>query len=148
MCADPKYQWRSPDALKRNRLILETLHRAGFKLGVVSNFYGNVEVLCQEFGYSPCLTTVLDSAVVGLSKPNPEFFQLAAERLGLNTPEIAFVGDSFERDIVPAKSIGMTTYWVIGHTEKKPNDPSMVDGIVHHLGELLELTVPASGRIQ
>src|SRR5437667_8701103 len=33
--------------LRRNRKTLETLHTAGYKMGVVSNFYGNIETLCR-----------------------------------------------------------------------------------------------------
>jgi putative hydrolase of the HAD superfamily len=126
------------DALERNRDILEKLHQAGLKIGILSNFYGNVEILCHEFGLIPYLDVILDSAEVGLRKPDPKLFELALNQLGVAAEEAAFVGDSYERDIVPAKSVGMKTYWLVGKEEKMPPDPRQVDGILHHLGELLD----------
>jgi len=51
---------------------------------------------------------------VGLKKPDPKLFGLALERLKLPAESVAFVGDSFERDILPAKALGMQTFWLIG----------------------------------
>lgn len=124
--------------LRRNRRVLENLSFAGLKLGVISNFYGNVEILCQEFGYGPYLQVVLDSAVVGLKKPDPKLFSFAVEKLGVVSPaEVAFVGDSFDRDMVPAKSLGMKTYWLLGDQHKTPSRPNEVDVILHSLEDLL-----------
>lgn len=123
--------------LRRNRLVLEKLSHAGFSLGVISNFYGNVETLCREFGLHTHLKTILDSAVVGLKKPDPALFQLALDKLGhLPADQVAFVGDSFERDIVPAKALGMKTYWLIGDQRRTPPDPSQVDVILRSLEDL------------
>lgn len=129
--------------LRRNRQVLEKLNRAGFKLGIISNFYGNMETLCREFAFSPLLKVILDSAVVGLKKPDPKLYQMALERLrlpsgkaGLAAEQVAFVGDSFERDVAPAKSVGMKTFWLIGDQEKTPPDPGLVDGILRSLEDL------------
>jgi hypothetical protein len=35
--------------LERNRVLLEELS-ARYRLGIVSNFYGNLEFICQEIG--------------------------------------------------------------------------------------------------
>ena len=49
-------------------------------------------------------------------------------RLGLaDASQAAFVGDSYDRDVVPAKAIGMTTAWLIGDAVKAPPDPAQVD---------------------
>src|SRR5258706_9411760 len=125
--------------LRRNRHILEKLSHAGFKLGIVSNFYGNVEALCQEFALTPFLNVILDSAVVGLKKPDPKLFGLALERLKLPAESVAFVGDSFERDILPAKAVGMKTFWLIGgDRDLVPPDASKVDRVIKSLEDLLQ----------
>ena len=122
--------------LRRNRHVLEALHFAGLKLGVISNFYGNVEVLCKEFGLNEYLDFILDSMVVGVRKPDPAIFRLALEKLGTPAEETAFVGDSFDRDIIPAKALGMKTIWLLGDRTKVPPDPTRVDEIVHSLEDL------------
>jgi len=134
--------------LRRNRHILETLNYAGLKLGVVSNFYGNIEALCREFRYLPFIHGIFDSAVVGLKKPDPRFFEHALARLGIVRPQdAAFVGDSFERDMLPAKSVGMITFWLLGDQRKTAPDPSKVDRILLSLEDLpREFPAPEAGR--
>ena len=126
----------SEKVLHRNRRILERLHHEGLRLGVVSNFYGNVATLCAEAGLKPVLRVILDSMIVGLKKPDPKFFQLALDQLKLSADRVAYVGDSFERDIVPAKALGMTTFWMSGGRTQPPPDPSKVDHVLHSLEDL------------
>ncbi len=122
--------------LRRNRHIFEKLSQAGLKLGIISNFYGNIEALCREFSLTPYLNVILDSAIVGLKKPDPKLFALARERLKLPAEEIAFVGDSFARDILPAKALGMQTFWLVGDQDIVPPDASKVDRIIRSLEDL------------
>ena len=122
--------------LHRNRHILEHLKYKGLRLGIISNFYGNIEALCKEFGYLPYLDVILDSAIVGLRKPDPKLYSLALEKLGTTADQVAFVGDSFERDIVPAKSVGMKTYWLIGDQRLTPPRPDQADSILLSLEDL------------
>jgi putative hydrolase of the HAD superfamily len=139
--------WRPAERiLQRNRRILETLSYAGLKMGIVSNGYGNTEALCQEAGLIPFLNIILDSAVIGLRKPDPKLFILAFNKLGIAWPEhIVFVGDSFERDMVPAKTLGMTTYWLTGDTSPAPPEPFKVDVVLKSLQDLpLAIRVPQS----
>lgn len=96
----------------RSAALLAELRGRGFVLGVLSNGCGNTEVLCRDFGFSPYLEVVLDSRSVGLSKPDPHFFLHAAGQLGIAPADILMVGDSFARDIAPAKEIGMRTAWL------------------------------------
>lgn len=100
-------------AAATNAGLLRDLKDRGLRLGVISNGCGNTAVLCDELGYSPHLAFVLDSQSVGLSKPDPRFFSRAAEEMGVDPPHVLMVGDSLERDIRPAKQIGMQTAWLV-----------------------------------
>ncbi len=122
-------------ALARNRDVLQRLKAAGYRLGVLSNFYGNVATLCDEAGLAPVLDVVLDSAVVGLRKPDVAFFAAALDRLGTRAAETAMVGDSFDRDVRPARALGMHTFWVARQGVECP-DLALVDGVIESLGEL------------
>jgi putative hydrolase of the HAD superfamily len=126
----------SEKVLHRNRGILERLRQEGLRMGVVSNFYGNVETLCDEAGLKPCLSVILDSILIGLKKPDPRLFQLALDRLKVKPAQAVFVGDSFERDIVPAKALGMTTFWMTSDLNRPATDPSKIDKTLYSLEDL------------
>jgi len=128
-----------------NRLLLGELKDRGFVLGVVSNGCGNVEHLCQEFGYLPFLSVVVDSRRAGVSKPDPRIFERAVVQLGVRASETLAVGDSFDRDIAPARRAGLQTAWLQPDANRAPPDPSLVD---FHLTSLASLSacLPALAR--
>lgn len=126
------------DRLSTNAQLLELLsHR--YRLGIVSNFYGNLATICHEVGLSPFLTVVVDSAHVGCVKPDPRIFLLALEALRTDPPQAVFVGDSLRRDMAGARGIGMAHIWLTCETSPRegvccPNDP-----VVHTLKGVREL---------
>jgi putative hydrolase of the HAD superfamily len=123
-------------AARANREMLAGLKARGFELGVISNGCGNVDVLCDDLGYAPFLSLVVDSRRVGLYKPDPAIYTYAAARLGRPPASIMMVGDSFERDVRPAKSIGMKTAWLQGPSGGACPDPACVDVTLRVLADL------------
>src|SRR5712692_5961967 len=119
-----------------NARLLAGLNARGLRLGVVSNGCGNVDVLCDNLGYAPFLSLIVDSRRVGLCKPDPAIFTYAAAKLGVRAPNVLMVGDSFERDIRPAKSVGMRTAWLEGTAQRECPDPSLIDLRLRALAEL------------
>lgn len=51
------------------------------------------------------------SEQIGISKPNPKLYALAAQDLGLDPMEMMYVGDNLDHDIFPPMSLGMTSVW-------------------------------------
>lgn len=121
--------------LERNQRLLARLHGL-YRMAVVSNFYGNVLTLCDEAGLSRYLTAVLDSTQLGLAKPDPEIFRAALRKLDADAGECVFVGDSYERDMLPARRLGMKTIWVKGPNPRLPAEPEPVDHTISSLAEL------------
>ncbi len=128
------------EAAVANAQLLANLAERGFELGVISNGCGNVEKLCADLGYRPYLTVIVDSRRVGLFKPDPAIFLYAAGKFGDDFGSMMMVGDSFERDVLPAKKIGMKTAWLQGTARECP-DPLMVD---LHLCRLADLPAAMS----
>jgi putative hydrolase of the HAD superfamily len=124
------------EAVAANVQLLTELAERGFELGVVSNGCGNVDKLCADFGYTPFLSAIVDSRCVGVCKPDPAIFTYALQKLGREPGETMMVGDSFERDIVPAKRLGMKTAWLEGAERRDCPDPSLVDFRLRALGDL------------
>jgi putative hydrolase of the HAD superfamily len=89
------------------REALERLRDAGFKLAVVSNSEGTIEQMLIEIGLRPLLDAVVDSTVVGFTKPDPRIFAVALERLGVQAADALMVGDSPSADVDGALGAGV-----------------------------------------
>lgn len=89
------------------REALERLRAAGVKLAVVSNSEGTIEQMLTEIGLRELFATVIDSSVVGFTKPDPRIFALALERLGVQAGEALMVGDSPSADVDGAHAAGI-----------------------------------------
>ena len=81
---------------------------------MVTNFYGNMHTVLAEFSLDHLFKNVIESAVVGVRKPDPEIFRLGVKALGLEPSETVMIGDSPDKDIIPAQSIGCYTVWLRG----------------------------------
>ncbi len=79
-----------PDTLD----LLSALQTRGFTLSVLSNARGNVEKVLLAAGFTDFFADIVDSALVGLEKPDPRSYLLAAQRLGISPGSCAYVGDS------------------------------------------------------
>ncbi|MBO4442640.1 MAG: HAD family hydrolase [Bacteroidaceae bacterium] len=88
--------------------VLERLS-AQYPIVLVTNFYGNMHTVLKEFGLDHLFKDVVESAVVGVRKPDPQIFRLGVAVLGLEPQETVMIGDSQEKDILPAQSIGCQT---------------------------------------
>lgn len=91
---------------KRLTPALERL-AARYRLGVVSNFYGNLEGLLAAEGLGRLFAVVADSGVLGVIKPEAEIFLHAAKAVGAAPQECVMVGDSIKRDMKGAEGVGM-----------------------------------------
>ena len=86
---------------------LDRLRAAGLRLGVVSNSDGRVEEALRAAGISDHFDVILDSALVGVEKPDPAIFRAALSALGVAPEEALYVGDLFDVDVVGARAAGM-----------------------------------------
>jgi len=129
-----KFMAGSSDGWKVSSRVLNFL-AGGFKLAIVSNFFGNLEQVLVEAGLRRYFDAVIDSAVVGVRKPERKIFDLALSELAIPASNSVFVGDSLERDMVPAKSLGMRTVWIAPRQSSGPR-PEQVDWLISSLTDL------------
>lgn len=119
-----------------------------YPLVLVSNFYGNIETILKDFRLEH-FQRVIESAVVGVRKPDPKIFQLGVDALRevmgktaeeLPAQNILVVGDSYSKDIVPATQIGCQTIWMkgVGWEEEKV-DETVPTHIIYNIRELLDV---------
>ena len=151
-CSMPNAQCSMPNAIARFCYdyvlkVLETSRPVLLRLSerypmvLVSNFYGNIHTILADFQL-PFFREVIESAVVGVRKPDPRIFQMGVDALGLQPHEVAVIGDSYDKDIVPAKSIGCQTIWFkgIGWNNEQP-DGTAADVIIESF-EALNTILP------
>jgi putative hydrolase of the HAD superfamily len=101
----------SEATFERNRPVLKMLSER-FRLGIVSNFYGNLEAVCESAGLCNFFKVMVDSCCVGAEKPDPAIFREALERLGATTEKTVLIGDSLRRDREGARRMGMRFIWI------------------------------------
>jgi putative hydrolase of the HAD superfamily len=122
------------ECLRGNRALLSRLHQR-YRLGIVSNFYGNLVTVCHNVEIYAFFGVIVDSVRVGWSKPDPRIFRSALDELGLAPADAVFVGDSLPRDMVGARAIGMRHIWLVG--DAAPAVPCCPDDrVLRSLGEL------------
>lgn len=101
-----------------------------YRMVLVSNYYGNIENVLIEFNIRRFFEGVVDSGSVGIRKPDPAIWMMGVRILGLEPNECLVVGDSYTRDIVPAKKIGCYTAWIDGKSYSVPEQTSDADFII------------------
>jgi putative hydrolase of the HAD superfamily len=93
---------------------LREIAALGVPLAIVSNSNGTVERELAELGV--CQTgpgggievgAVIDSAVVGVEKPDPRIFSLALDKLGIGRDGVVHVGDTVCFDVDGARAAGI-----------------------------------------
>ena len=109
-----------------------------YDLALVSNFYGNLPAVVQDFGLQRCFKTIVDSTVVGIRKPDPQIFQLAIDQLGVPAKDVTVIGDSFDKDIQPALSLGCQAIWFRG--DGWDADSDRVNDYQPRISNLLQLS--------
>jgi putative hydrolase of the HAD superfamily len=86
---------------------LNDLKGRGLILGLISNVERDLSASLNELGLPSWLSIVVTSLDSGLSKPQPEIFQEAMRRAGVQPSEAMYVGDQYKVDCVGAEHAGM-----------------------------------------
>lgn len=123
------------ECIEEIRPVLEAIKKR-YPMVVVSNFYGNLTSVLKDFDLLKYFTDVIESAVVGVRKPNKEIFKLGVESLGMKAGDVLVVGDSYTKDIEPAMLLGCKTVWLkgIGWEKEEVNNNASLE--VRELNEI------------
>jgi putative hydrolase of the HAD superfamily len=94
-------------AVPEAQATIRRVKAAGLVVGVISNSNGNAHALLEQAGLSADLDFVIDSALVGVEKPDPRIFELAVRQAGVAAREAAYVGDLYSVDVVGSRAAGL-----------------------------------------
>lgn len=125
--------------MEQTRDVLERLS-ARYPLVLVSNFYGNIHSVLRSYGIEHYFSAVIESAVVGIRKPDARIFALGVEALDLSPTAVLVVGDSYDKDIVPAHSLGCRTVWLKGQGWNTAEEDALdccADKIINELQDII-----------
>lgn len=125
-------------SIKAATPVLEELSKK-YPLVLVSNFYGNISTVLEKYGIRRYFKKIVESAVVGIRKPDPEIFTLGVKALELDASECLVVGDSYKKDILPAEKAGCKAVWIKGKGWTEQEDLQEYKAVIKNLGELTEI---------
>lgn len=121
----------------KNALEIVEKLKLKYKLVLVSNFYGNIHAILEDFGLLCSFEEIIESSVVGVRKPDPAIYRLGVEAMGYSAGEIVVVGDSYSKDMVPAHTVGCKVVWLkgVGWGDEKV-DETLPDAVISELAQL------------
>jgi len=134
---DSLYEATVKETAKSREVLLQL--KQHYPMVLVSNFYGNIATVLQEFKLDGIFDKIIESAVVGVRKPDPQIFTLGVEALGMQPDEVVVVGDSMDKDIIPAGKAGCHTVWFKGEGwTNDPVDESPAGKVITDLTQILK----------
>ncbi len=133
-----KANWQSPHVWPITpgaREVLAHLHSQGFKLGVVSNWDWTLPGVLQATGMAGFFDYIGVSALEGVAKPDPRFFEIVLQALEVEPQQAIHIGDS-EDDVQGALAAGVRPLLFDAYGQKQ--------GAIGDLGQVIEY---ATGRV-
>ncbi len=119
---DPRHYLGKNEKLKKSLGELKEHYRLAI---LTNNNTIQTQRILEALGLEDLFEKIFTYNSFKLLKPDPQFFQRAAEDMGVEPEECCFVGDRYNVDLNPAKGLGMQIYEVNG-----PED-------IYHLPDLL-----------
>lgn len=110
--------WREPLAGAREGVA--ELVEACYRVAVVSNAEGRVAADLAAAGFDGMFETIVDSTLVGVSKPDPAIFGFALEALDVEPGDAWYVGDSLIFDQAGAANAGLGGFVLVDPYELRP----------------------------
>lgn len=122
--------------INQHRPLLTSLSKK-YPIVLVTNFYGNMHEVLHEFNMESFFDDVVESSVIKIRKPDERIYKIGLQKLQIPAENVLAIGDSFYKDIEPAKKVGCQTAWLKGEgwTDKQ-YDETIPTYILHQLDEL------------
>ena len=149
--------WRDRDGRRVPRAdaretILE-LDRRGYLLGIIANTITETEIpdWMEADGVTNYFKTVILSSKVGIRKPNPEIYWMAARQIGVEPARCAYVGDNPVRDVEGTRAAGFGMMILFEEpatlAKEPPTGVHIPDFTIRETRELLDIFPPRHERV-
>jgi putative hydrolase of the HAD superfamily len=121
---------------------LDALRAAGLKLALSSNTEPLYRSKLAELGLAQRFRFLTISDELGVSKPNPRFFEIALAGVGVTAERAVHVGDYYEFDVVGARAAGVAPVMIDVASLSADRDVTRIPSLAA-LPELLGIASPA-----
>ncbi|RAN78430.1 HAD family hydrolase [Bacillus sp. SRB_331] len=113
-------------SIDQNTILFLNHIKRHFKVGIITN--GSTQrqkAKIMNTGLNEYFDTIIISEEVGFSKPDKRIFELALNKLNVQSEDVLFVGDDLEKDIAGCQNANIKGIWfnphgIMNKTEIKP----------------------------
>jgi putative hydrolase of the HAD superfamily len=120
-------EWRAAQGAIAANVALVRALRPPYRLGVLSNADASLpDRLRAPLAIHDLFDVVVCSAEVGMAKPDPAIYRLAAERLGLPPEACVFIDDA-EPNVEAARAVGMAAIYF--RVDRGDDLPALLDAV-------------------
>jgi len=150
--------WRDRDGRRVPRhdakeTIIE-LHRRGYLLGIIANTITETEIpdWMEADGVTQYFKTVILSSKVGIRKPDPEIYWMAARQIGVEPAKCAYLGDNPVRDVEGTRAAGFGMMILFDEpatlAKEPPTGEHTPDYTIKEIRELLDIFPPRNRQMK
>ena len=101
---------------------------AHFNVGIAGQYGDEILELLKEYNILDCFRYKFTQDQFNITKPDPRYLLEIAHRCGVDPGECIMVGDRVDKDVIPAKQVGMKTILLRTgiHRNQEPRIPSEI----------------------
>ena len=127
--------------MKLNKGVIELLEFAkkkGWKIGICTDLTAQIQLRkIRKLDLEQWIDCLVTSEEVGVEKPNIKIFQICLSKMGLESKEVLYIGDSYYRDVEGALNAGMKVVWYISDLKGvSPEKCKCTDNFIKLIEEL------------
>ena len=96
-----------------------------FEVGIAGQYGGELLKLLEERSLLDCFTYRFTQDDFSITKPDPRYYEQIVQACGIHPQQCIMVGDRIDKDVIPAKQLGMKTILIrVGlHRNQQPRIP-------------------------
>lgn len=106
--------------------VLSHLKSDGYKTGLITNCSSEAPAIWKTTSFAPWIDVAVFSCSVGLRKPDPRIYCVAADQLAVEPETCLYVGDGASQELTGASQVGMHPVLIRVRYEK-PADTNRLD---------------------
>lgn len=137
--------WEKVEAIPGVVTALEAIHKH-YICCVASNAGDSDQelmgVALNRVGLRSYFQHLFTSRELGFTKPDLNFFKQILSHLNLQPEECMMIGNDYEKDIIPAKAVGMRT--ILFNEEPSDSENTKADATIYSMEQLYEAIIKLS----